>query len=101
MSGTAAGTIVLHVAPEAASGGPLALVHTGDLIELDVEARRVDLLVSSEELRARRHRWARVTRLPERGYERLYAEHVMQANRGADFDFLVGGSGSPVPKPST
>lgn len=87
MSGTAYGTVVLHCAPEAATGGPLAWVHDGDLIELDVDARRVDLLVEEPELERRRA--AFVPRpLPARGWRRLYAEHVLPANLGADLDFL-------------
>lgn len=87
MSGTAYGTVVLHCAPEAAAGGPLALVEDGDLIELDVDAKRIDLLVDSAELERRRA--ALVSpELPHRGWRRLYAEHVLQANEGADLDFL-------------
>lgn len=89
MSGTAYGTVVLHGAPEAARGGPLALVEDGDLIELDVAERRLELLVSAEELERRRAVWAgpSVPR-PERGWRRLYAERVQQADKGADLDFL-------------
>jgi dihydroxy-acid dehydratase len=88
MSGTASGTIVLHVAPEAAVGGPLGLVRTGDSIALDVEARRLDLRVPEEEL-ARRRLERRPTReLHARGYTRLYQQHVLQADEGCDFDFL-------------
>jgi dihydroxy-acid dehydratase len=101
MSGTAFGTIVLHVAPESAVGGPLSLIRTGDVVDLDVDARRIDLLTSSEELDERRAQMAPVVRVPARGYERLYVDHVMQANLGADFDFMAGGSGSSIPKPST
>ena len=88
MSGTAYGTVVLHCAPEAAVGGPLALVHDGDLIELDVHARRIDLLVEESELQRRGATFVRAA-LPERGWRRLYAEHVLQANLGADLDFLA------------
>ncbi|MDX6198512.1 MAG: hypothetical protein QOJ79_1663 [Actinomycetota bacterium] len=90
MSGTAAGTIVLHIAPEAAVGGPLSLVHDGDLISLDVDAGRLDLLVTDEELQRRTERRARgVGDVPEeRGYRWLYQRHVMQAPEGCDFDFL-------------
>jgi dihydroxy-acid dehydratase len=87
MSGTASGTIVLHIAPEAAVGGPLALVRTGDEIELDVDARRLQLMIDDEELERRRVRWAPPT-LAERGYTRLYQEHVLQADKGCDLDFL-------------
>jgi len=87
MSGTAFGTVVLHAAPEAAVGGPLALVRDGDEIELDVERRRLNLLVDEEELERRRAEWEPPT-LAERGYLRLYGEHVLQADEGCDFDFL-------------
>ena len=96
MSGTAAGTIVVQVAPEAAAGGPLALVETGDVIELDVEARRLHLDVSDEEMERRRARWTPRPAQEPRGYLKLYLDHVLQADRGADFDFLVGGSGARV-----
>jgi dihydroxy-acid dehydratase len=90
MSGTAYGTIVLHVAPEAAVGGPLALVVTGDRIRLDVNARRVDLLVDEAELERRRAAWRSPTTLAgERGYKRLFLESVQQAPEGCDFDFCV------------
>lgn len=88
MSGTSFGTVVLHVAPEAAAGGPLALVQDGDLIELDVPARRIDLLVPPDELELRRQNW-QVPKSPHlRGYPRLYIDHVLQADEGCDFDFL-------------
>jgi dihydroxy-acid dehydratase len=90
MSGTAGGTVVLHVAPEAAVGGPLAHVQDGDEILLDTEARRLDLLVSDAELARRRAAWRPPTSLPERGYRRLFGERVLQAPEGCDFDFLVG-----------
>jgi len=99
MSGTAYGTVVLHVAPEAAAGGPLALVKTGDIIELDVPARKLHLEVSDEELARRRAAWTPPD-LPKRGYYRLYVEHVQQADKGADLDFLVGGSGTTVTRDS-
>jgi L-arabonate dehydrase len=99
MSGTAYGTVVLHVAPEAAAGGPLALVKTGDIIELDVPARRLHLEVSDAELAKRRAAWT-APDLPKRGYYRLYVEHVQQADKGADLDFLVGGSGTTVTRDS-
>ncbi len=100
MSGTAYGTVVLHVCPEAAIGGPLALVQDGDFIDLDVEQRRLHLAVSTEELEKRRAAWMapRLTRTS--GYESLYVQHVLQANLGADFDFLVGTRGSEVPRES-
>jgi L-arabonate dehydrase len=99
MSGTAYGTVVLHVAPEAAAGGPLALVKTGDMIELDVGARRLHLDVSDEELARRRAAW-KAPEPPQRGYYKLYVEHVQQADKGADLDFLVGGSGTTVTRDS-
>lgn len=89
MSGTAYGTVVLHVAPDAASGGPLAFVRNGDRIRLSVRERRIDLLVDAEELARRRASW-RPPVFPRRGYRRLYADHVLQAGRGCDFDFLAG-----------
>ena len=88
MSGTAYGTVALHVAPEAAVGGPLALVRDGDLIELDVEAGRLDLLVPEETLARRRAEWT-APAAPARGWRRLYAERVLQANLGADLDFML------------
>ncbi|MGC0336123.1 IlvD/Edd family dehydratase [Streptomyces sp. SLBN-8D4] len=102
MSGTAYGTVVLHVAPEAAAGGPLALVRTGDVISLDVEARRIDLEVPADELAARTPNAATVEGFanPRRGWERLYVDHVQQADKGADLDFLVGSSGSEVSRES-
>jgi dihydroxy-acid dehydratase len=102
MSGTAYGTVVLHVAPEAAAGGPLALVRTGDLVTLDVEARRIDVDVPADELARRTPDKATVTGFahPRRGWERLYVDHVLQADTGADLDFLVGSSGSEVTRES-
>ncbi|MDQ1023545.1 dihydroxy-acid dehydratase [Streptomyces umbrinus] len=102
MSGTAYGTVVLHVAPEAAAGGPLALARTGDHIGLDVPARRIDLDVSADELARRTPTKATVTGFasPRRGWERLYVDHVLQADTGADLDFLVGSSGSEVSRES-
>jgi dihydroxy-acid dehydratase len=97
MSGTAYGTCVLHVAPESFVGGPLALVRSGDLISLDVEARRLDLQVSEVELAARRAAWSPRPRPASRGYEKLFADHVTQANEGCDFDFLHGAGGVPEP----
>jgi len=98
MSGTAYGTVVLHVAPEAAAGGALALVENGDLIELDVAKRRLELLVPEEELAQRRRKWKEPEPPLARGYWRLYFDHVLQANEGADLDFLVGKSGALVPR---
>jgi dihydroxy-acid dehydratase len=88
MSGTAYGTIVLHVSPEAAAGGPLALVRTGDRIKLSVKARRIDLAVPEPELARRRIAWQPPVETPARGYAKLYMEHVLQAEHGCDFDFL-------------
>ena len=96
MSGTAAGTVVLHVSPESAVGGTLALVKSGDLIELDVPNRKLQLLVSDEELAARRLEWSAPPAQANRGYVKMYIDHVEQAHLGADLDFLIGGSGSKV-----
>lgn len=96
MSGTSYGTCVLHVAPESAARGPLALVHDGDLIRLDVAARRLDLLVPDEELATRRKAWRPPAPPQVRGYGALFAKHVTQADQGCDFDFLTG-SGAPEP----
>jgi dihydroxy-acid dehydratase len=102
MSGTAYGTVVLHVAPEAAAGGPLALVRTGDVISLDVQVRRIDVEVPDQELARRTPNEATVAGFanPGRGWERLYVDHVLQADTGADLDFLVGSSGSAVRRDS-
>ena len=98
MSGTGFGTVVLHVAPEAAAGGPLGLVRTGDWISLDVPARTLTLDVGDDELARRRAAWSPPQAAFSRGYARLYVEHVQQADRGADLDFLVGASGPGVPR---
>jgi L-arabonate dehydrase len=98
MSGTAYGTVVLHCAPEAAAGGPLALVQNGDQITLDVEGRSLTLHVDEPELERRRKLWQPPAPPVTRGYTKWYIDHVLQANEGADFDFLVGGSGSYVPR---
>ncbi|SEE67270.1 IlvD/Edd family dehydratase [Jiangella alba] len=102
MSGTAYGTVVLHVTPEAADGGPLALVRTGDVVSLDVAARRIDVEVDDAELAARSPSRATVDGYarPVRGWERLYVDHVLQADTGADLDFLLGSSGSEVSRES-
>ena len=100
MSGTAYGTVVLHTAPEAAVGGPLALVQDGDLIELNVPERRLHLHVSDEELRRRREAWQPPKPDMVGGYQQLYRDHVTQADKGADFDFLVGKRGAGVPRES-
>jgi L-arabonate dehydrase len=96
MSGTAYGTVVLHVSPEAAVGGLLALVHTGDTIELDVENRSLKLNVPDDELRKRREAWIPPKPTADRGYVKMFINHVEQADKGCDFDFLKGGSGSVV-----
>jgi dihydroxy-acid dehydratase len=98
MSGTGFGTVVLHVSPEAAVGGPLALVQTGDMIELDVAARSLQLDVSDEELERRRASWSPPAPKARSGYTWLYTEHVLQADAGADFDFLLGSRGDDVPR---
>jgi L-arabonate dehydrase len=100
MSGTAYGTVVLHVSPESAVGGNLALVQNGDMIELDVPNRRLHLEVSDQELQRRRASWKQPEMKPERGYVHLYLKHVQQADKGADMDFLVGNSGSEVTRDS-
>jgi L-arabonate dehydrase len=100
MSGTAFGTVVLHVAPEAAVGGPIALVRDGDMIELDVEARRLHLHVTDEELAAREAEWRAPEPAMKGGYQSLYVERVMQADSGADLDFLVGCRGHETPRES-
>ena len=98
MSGTSYGACILHVAPEAALGGPLALVRDGDLIELDVEGRRLDLLVPEAELEERRTQWQPPKAKAHRGYAALYTQHVNQAHEGCDFDFLLGTPGE-TPEP--
>ena len=103
MSGTAFGTIVLHVSPEAAVGGPLALVRNGDTIRLDVPARRIELLVENDELRARRDQWSPSPAHPgsDRGYLKLFVDHVQQADKGCDFDFLVKNQRPTEPRKNT
>jgi dihydroxy-acid dehydratase len=99
MSGTAYGTVVLHASPEAAAGGPLALVQSGDMITLDVPKRLLRLDVADDILASRRAQWTPPP-LPDRGWLRLYVEHVQQADKGADLDFLVGRSGANVARDS-
>ena len=100
MSGTGFGTVVLHVSPESAMGGTLALVQNGDWIELDVAGRSLNLLVDEAELTRRRQAWKPTHRVAPRGYVQLYQQHVMQAHLGVDMDFCVGGSGSEVTRDS-
>ena len=98
MSGTAYGTVILHVAPEAAAFGPLALIQTGDVISLDVEKRTLNVELTDEELNSRKPSQKMIDALakPDRGWQKMYVEHVNQADTGADLDFLVGSSGSQV-----
>ncbi len=98
MSGTSYGTCILHVAPEAWIGGPLALVKTGDLIELDVEGRKLNLKVDDAELARRRAAWRPKPQRFQRGYGRIFSEHIKQANEGCDFDFLEGTAPTPEPE---
>ena len=100
MSGTAFGTVFLHASPESAIGGNLALVQNGDIIEVDVEARTMHLVVSEEELQNRRQSWQPIDLGYGRGYVGLYVQHVMQAHEGADFDFLLGKSGHEIKRES-
>jgi L-arabonate dehydrase len=100
MSGTAYGTVVLHVSPESAAGGPLALVREGDEIELDLASRRIDLRISDDEMNRRRVAWAAPAPRASGGYQQLYIDHVLQSDRGADFDFLLGCRGAAVPRES-
>jgi dihydroxy-acid dehydratase len=97
MSGTSYGTCVLHVAPESYVGGPLALVRDGDLIELDVDKRVLNLKVNESELSRRKASWRPPAKKYERGYGAIFSQHVRQADEGCDFDFLEGTS--PVPEP--
>ena len=98
MSGTAYGTVVLHTTPEAADGGPLAVVQNGDMIELNVPERRMQLLISDEELKARLAKWVRPEPPLKSGYWKLYVDTVLQADEGCDLNFLVGKRGAFVPK---
>jgi dihydroxy-acid dehydratase len=100
MSGTGFGTVVLHVSPEAAKGGLIAVVKTGDMISLDVENRTLELLVDQEEIEKRKAAWKPSHPQINRGYVQLYQQHVEQAHLGADMDFLKGGSGSKVTRDS-
>jgi L-arabonate dehydrase len=100
MSGTAYGTVVLHTAPEAAAGGPLSLVQDGDRIDLDVAGRRLHLHVSEDELAARRGAWAQPAASALSGYQKLFVDHVLQADQGCDFDFLIGKREAGIPRHS-
>jgi len=100
MSGTGFGTVILHVSPEAAVGGPLALVQNGDLITLDADKRTLQLEISNEEMKKRMSAWKLTEKIQSRGYVHLYQEHVEQAHLGADLDFLKGCSGSSVTRDS-
>jgi dihydroxy-acid dehydratase len=93
MSGTSYGTVVLHISPESAIGGPLAVVKNGDSVKLDVENRRLDLLVSEAELRGRMEAWCPAHKKYRRGYYTMFLDHILQADQGCDFDFLVGQPG--------
>jgi dihydroxy-acid dehydratase len=99
MSGTSYGACILHVAPEAYIGGPLALLKTGDIISVDVAARSIRMEVSDAELAARRAAWTPPPPRFERGYGWMFAKHIRQANEGCDFDFLETSFGAPVPEP--
>ena len=99
MSGTSYGACVLHVAPESYIGGPLALLRTGDIVSIDVEARSIRMEISDEELATRRAAWTPPERRYERGYGWMFSQHIQQANEGADFDFLRTDFGAPVEEP--
>ncbi|MBM3582605.1 MAG: dihydroxy-acid dehydratase, partial [Alphaproteobacteria bacterium] len=98
MSGTSYGACVLHVAPESSVGGPLGLVRDGDVIELDAEARRLDLLVAADELGRRRQAWQPRPAAYARGFGEMFLAHVTQADKGCDFDFLEGAAPTPEPE---
>jgi dihydroxy-acid dehydratase len=98
MSGTSYGTCVLHVSPESWIGGPLALVKTGDIVELDVAGRKLSLKISDEEFAERRKQWKPKPGKFERGFGKLFSEHIRQANEGCDFDFLEGTAPTPEPE---
>ena len=99
MSGTSYGACVLHVAPESFVGGPLALLRTGDIVRLDLPARRLDMLVSDAELAARRAAWVPPPPKYERGWGYMFSKHVTQADKGCDFDFLERGFGRAAGEP--
>jgi dihydroxy-acid dehydratase len=98
MSGTSYGTCILHVAPEAYVGGPLALVKTGDLIELDAEKKLLNLKISDEEMKKRKAAWKQPPPKYERSYGAIFSRHVTQANKGCDFDFLEGTAPTAEPE---
>ena len=100
MSGTAYGTVVLHVSPEAAAGGTLGVVQNGDIVTLDVPNRTLHVEIAADELARRKQAWRQTQKMESRGYVYLYQSHVEQAHLGADFDFLRGGSGSEVVRDS-
>jgi dihydroxy-acid dehydratase len=100
MSGTSYGACVLHVAPESFIGGPLEFVRDGDMIELDVAGRRLHLDVTPAELERRRAAWAPPPPAMTSGYQKMYIDHVLQADRGCDLDFLVGNRGAAIPRES-
>jgi len=100
MSGTGFGTVILHASPEAALGGNFAVIETGDVIHLDVAKRSLTLDVSDAELEKRKKNWKPIHKKYDRGYVKLYQEHVQQASHGADMDYLTGGSGSEVSRDS-
>jgi dihydroxy-acid dehydratase len=100
MSGTSYGACILHAAPEAHVGGPLAFVRTGDRIRVDVPNRSIDMLVSDEEIARRRAEWTPPAEKYGRGYGWMYAQHIQQANEGCDFDFLETDFGPPVDEPA-
>jgi dihydroxy-acid dehydratase len=99
MSGTSYGTVILHISPEAAIGGPLAAVQNGDSIRLDVEKRRLDLLIPEDELRRRMGAWRPPAKKYRRGYYTMFLDHILQADKGCDFDFLVGQAGEEPYEP--
>ena len=100
MSGTSYGACILHAAPEAFVGGPLALVKTGDMVRVSVAARSLDMLVDDSELAARKAAWQAPTPRYERGYGVMFARHIKQADEGCDFDFLETDYGAPVEEPA-
>ena len=100
MSGTSYGACILHVAPESFIGGPLALVRTGDMIAVDVPARTIELLVDETEVQQRKSNWQRPKPRYERGYGWMFSQHILQADKGCDFDFLETPYGDPVDEPA-